>query len=209
LGDAVLSELPLIDVTAVDDGQLLSALFRDYTFLASAYLLEPCDLQWHKNQTYGLGREVLPRNIAIPLVSLARKLGAKPFMEYALSYALYNYRRIDPKQPLEFDNLELIRAFAGTPSERGFILVHVTMVEKSCELVRQTITVLNSVQNRDRSAFNAALKALRSNLQAINMEMETMWARSRTADYNNFRTFIMGIKSQPMFPKGVIYEGVS
>jgi len=28
-------------------------------------------------------------------------------------------------------------------------------------------------------------------------------------DYIKFRTFIMGTKSQPMFPKGVLYEGVS
>ncbi len=96
LGDAVLSELPLIDVTSINDGRLLLALFRDYTFLASAYLLEPCNIQLRKNKTYGLGRAILPKNIASPLVSIANKLEAKPFMEYALSYALYNYKRIDP-----------------------------------------------------------------------------------------------------------------
>jgi indoleamine 2,3-dioxygenase len=36
-----------------------------------------------------------------------------------------------------------------------------------------------------------------------------MWSRSKPSDYMNFRTFIMGIKNQPMFPKGVIYEGVT
>mmetsp|Transcript_37877 Transcript_37877/g.33893 ORF Transcript_37877/g.33893 Transcript_37877/m.33893 type:complete len:224 (-) Transcript_37877:247-918(-) len=39
--------------------------------------------------------------------------------------------------------------------------------------------------------------------------METMWVRSKPEDYNHFRTFILGIKNQPMFPNGVIYEGVS
>ena len=43
-GDAVHKDLPLIDVEPVQDQRLLTALFRDYTFAASAYLLEPCDL---------------------------------------------------------------------------------------------------------------------------------------------------------------------
>jgi indoleamine 2,3-dioxygenase len=63
------------------------ALYRDYTFVASAYLLEPCDLLYRKTGDYGLGRSVLPKNIAVPLVQVAEKIGAKPFMEYALSYA--------------------------------------------------------------------------------------------------------------------------
>jgi indoleamine 2,3-dioxygenase len=36
-----------------------------------------------------------------------------------------------------------------------------------------------------------------------------MWNRSKPAGYTTFRTFIFGITSQSMFPKGVIYEGVS
>jgi len=37
--------------------------------------------------------------------------GFKPFMEYAGSYALFNYRLEDPSRGLEYDNLRLIRAF--------------------------------------------------------------------------------------------------
>lgn len=36
-----------------------------------------------------------------------------------------------------------------------------------------------------------------------------MWAKSKPNEYTSFRTFIMGITSQSMFPNGVIYEGVS
>lgn len=76
-------------------------------------------------------------------------------------------------------------------------------------MVRQTINVLNAAQEKDQESFDSALAALKSNLQDINQEMETMWSRSKNEDYNNFRTFIMGTKNQPMFPNGVIYEGVS
>jgi hypothetical protein len=36
-----------------------------------------------------------------------------------------------------------------------------------------------------------------------------MWTKSKPSDYTSFRTFIMGITSQSMFPHGVVYEGVS
>ena len=36
-----------------------------------------------------------------------------------------------------------------------------------------------------------------------------MWNKSKPRDYKTFRTFIFGIANQTMFPKGVIYEGVS
>ena len=67
------------------------------------------------------------------------------------------------------------------------------------------MNVLNAAQKKDRKSFDSALVALKGNLQGINYEMETMWSRSKNEDYNNFRTFIMGTKSQPMFPNGVIY----
>ncbi|KAF9123839.1 hypothetical protein BGW39_008641 [Mortierella sp. 14UC] len=201
--------LPQYDLSKVEDSELLSALYRDYTFVASAYLLEPCDILYRKTGDYGLGRSVLPKNIAVPLVQVAEKIGAKPFMEYALSYALYNYRRIDKSKGLVWGNLELIRPFSGDPSELGFIISHVTMVSNSGELVKNTMKTLEAAGKHNRPAFNEALSNVVSTYEKINQEMDTMWQRSLPADYLKFRTFIMGTKNQPMFPKGVIYEGVS
>ncbi|CAJ0644159.1 5620_t:CDS:2 [Entrophospora sp. SA101] len=55
LGNVVLNDLPLYDVNDINDQRFLSALFRDYTFLASAYLLEPCDIMFREKKDYGLG----------------------------------------------------------------------------------------------------------------------------------------------------------
>ena len=65
-------------VVADEDGKpdlvAATAIFRDYAFLASAYLLEPCWERWSKDsqQGYGLGRQVLPRNLAGPLCKTAK-----------------------------------------------------------------------------------------------------------------------------------------
>jgi indoleamine 2,3-dioxygenase len=77
-------------VKDIQDTGILNALFRDYTFWASSYLLEPCHHNMIKagdSSSFGLGRDTLPVNIAGPLIAVANKIGAKPFMEYAQSYA--------------------------------------------------------------------------------------------------------------------------
>ncbi len=208
-GTTLLKNLPTYNVSQIQDSRLLSALYRDYTFLASAYLLEPCDLKYRKDGNYGFGRDHLPSNIAIPLCNIAKKINAKPFMEYALSYALYNYKLTDIKKGYTYDNLHLIRSFHGTESERGFIIVHVQMVAYTNRLVSEALNILASSKNKNRRSFNLALFNFECILNDINNMMDTMWNRSYTADYIKFRTFIMGTKNQPMFPNGVIYEGVS
>ncbi len=116
------------------NSHLLAALFRDYCFATSAYLLEPVDRSFRATGLYTQGRDTLPRQLAVPLKKLADKLGHFPYMEYASSYALVNYRCKDPNYQgsagkYSFDNMELIRSFEdASGSERGFILVHVEMV---------------------------------------------------------------------------------
>lgn len=70
LGETVLQELP--DLTAAinkyqDNLPLMNALYRDYSFLASAYLLEPCHERFVKGEPYGLGRQTLPSVISLPI----------------------------------------------------------------------------------------------------------------------------------------------
>lgn len=74
LGDHVQKELPDLS-SAIDlythDLPLMNALYRDYSFLASAYLLEPCHERFMRGEEYGLGRQSLPRCIALPIVKVA------------------------------------------------------------------------------------------------------------------------------------------
>ena len=198
--------VPLYSVEDVTDSATLTALFRDFTFWASAYLLEPCDFNFKNSGAYGLGRDRLPKNIAIPLVEVSKKIGAAPFMEYAQSYALYNWTRKDSSKGLEFSNLDLIRAFENSPHESGFILVHVAMVSHSGKLISSVLNIFEAARIQSRAKFDKGLDELVAVMQEINQVMESMWNRSSAAAYNSFRAYIMGTKNQPMFPRGVIYE---
>lgn len=73
-GEAVDKELPDLSPLIEQhrhDKLLMNALYRDYSFLASAYLLEPCHERHLRGEGYGLGRQVLPRNISLPMVKVA------------------------------------------------------------------------------------------------------------------------------------------
>lgn len=139
--------------------------------------------------------------------------GFKPFMEYAGSYALYNYRLVDPSKGLEYDNLRLIRAFERgldpKSSEAGFVQVHIDMVQNSGPLVEGVIDALDGCASNDRETVNDGFRNVIAAMIKINKVMETMWDKSKPNDYDMFRTFIFGIHKQTMFPHGVIYEGIS
>lgn len=74
LGPTVDAEFP--DLTwAVDRHKdnlpLMNALYRDYSFLLSAYLLEPCHERFMRGEPYGLGRQSLPAVVARPMARVA------------------------------------------------------------------------------------------------------------------------------------------
>ncbi|KGQ05146.1 Indoleamine 2,3-dioxygenase 1 [Beauveria bassiana D1-5] len=224
LGPEVDSNFP--DLTdAMDQYQhnlpVMNALYRDYSFLASAYLLEPCHERFVRGEEYGLGRQTLPKQISHPIARCAEICGFEPFMEYAGSYALFNYRLEDPSKGLEYDNLRLIRAFEHglhhDSSEAGFVLVHIDMVRNSGPLVAgvmksfeaATKTAAGGNVAELRKGLNEGLEDILGAMKKINAVMETMWGKSRPTEYTSFRTFIFGITSQSMFPNGVVYEGLN
>lgn len=74
LGDTILKDLPdLSDHIEKyrDNLPVMNALYRDYSFLASAFLLEPCHMRFVKGEPYGLGRSFLPAQLSLPIVRCA------------------------------------------------------------------------------------------------------------------------------------------
>ena len=98
-------------------------------------------------------------------------------MEYAGSYALFNYRLASPSQGLEYSNLRLIRAFEHglnpQSSEAGFVLVHVAMVKQSGPLVAGTVEALQACEAGDRESFDAGMGKVIDSLKTIKQVMNS------------------------------------
>lgn len=106
-------------------------------------------------------------------------------MEYAGSYALYNYRLLDPELGFTYDNIAPIRAFEHgldrTSSEAGFVLQHVDMVKESPKLVAGAIKALKGAEHAasdgDKQMFKDGLREVVDSLDRINRVMESMRLR--------------------------------
>lgn len=181
---------------------VIQALYRAYTFLASAYTLELSYQQFLIDGNYGKARTVLPSNVAKPLVIVSEKLDVYPFLDYHYSYSLGNYVKNDPSGTLHWKNLNMACKFSGTPDEIGFIMLHVYINELSPALVDGIMKVGKGED------IGANLKRTALTMKEINSRRKEMWAASRHERYNDFRIFIMGIKgNEALYGDGLVYEG--
>src|SRR5919198_5362667 len=72
----------------------------------------------------------IPASLAVPWHHVMKKLGRPPVLSYA-SYALDNWRRLDPTKPIELGNMSLLQNFFGGLDEEWFVLVHVDIEAKA------------------------------------------------------------------------------
>jgi indoleamine 2,3-dioxygenase len=190
-----------------DDIFINQALFRAYSFLASAYLLAPSHFSFQKTKKYGKAHRVLPAQISEPFVLVSKKLDVYPFLDYHYAYSLGNYVKIDDSKGYEWENLAMAAKFSGMDDERGFIMLHVDINQYSPQLVGSILDFINA---KDNHGVNQSLNKCLSSMKSINERRQIMWEASRWKHYNDFRVFIMGIKgNDEIFGDGVIYEGVS
>lgn len=102
--------------------------------------------------------------------------GFQPFMEYAGSYALYNYRLQESKLGLQYNNLRLIRAFEHgldpKSSEAGFVLVHVDMVQNSGPLIDGVVSALDACSDNNREAFDDGMRKVVTAMTKVNKVMD-------------------------------------
>ena len=207
----VVETLPnyLEDVSKESDIRIIQALFRGYSFLASAFTLEPSFQHFRNTGKYGKANNILPPQIAQPFVAVSNKLDVYPWLDYHYAYSLGNYKKIDKKKDHTWSNLEMCVRFSGQPDERGFIMLHVDINQHSPSLVGSVINTLQSLKKNDKSK---ALEHLRENyytMKLMNKRRREMWKASRWNHYNDFRVFIMGVKgNEDLFGKGVTYQGV-
>jgi indoleamine 2,3-dioxygenase len=180
---------------------VLQALYRAYTFLTSGFTLELAYQEFLSSGNYGIARQILPANIAKPLVLVSGKLDVYPWLDYHYSYSLGNYVKKNPAGDLDWKNLDMACKFTGTSDEIGFIMVHVYINEVSPQLVE-------SVMDYGLNKSVTSLQMCGNVIQEMNRRRRDMWTASRHERYNDFRIFIMGIKgNDKIFGPGLVYDG--
>lgn len=196
-------------VKAENDVRVLQALFRGYSFLASAYTLESSFQHYRATGHYGKARNVLPIQIAQPFVAVSEKMDVYPWLDYHYAYSLGNFKKKDEAAGLEWTNLEMCVRFSGQPDEVGFIMLHVDINQHSADLVGSVMETLKAVGEKNLKKAEDALDMNMRTMIEMNNRRKEMWKASRWQHYNDFRVFIMGVKgNDELFGDGVTYTGV-
>jgi indoleamine 2,3-dioxygenase len=166
-----------------------------YSYFASAYLYAK-----HENPATRI-----PKEIAIPLNSIAKRVGRPPILSYA-SYCLTNWRRIDPNKPIELGNIELLQNFSqeAKRDEDWFILVHVDIEAKAADAVNAIdhSKYIFTEDGFDNFSLYRMFERIIKSLQGMNATLARMPEQcSPDVYYRLVRPYIFGFK-------GVEYEGV-
>lgn len=150
----------------------------------------------------------LPAVLAVPWERLSQQMGRPPVLSYA-SYALDNWRRLDPTGPVELGNIVLLQNFLGGIDEEWFILVHVDIEAKAGPALFGIVQALEAARLQQ-------MEHVITNLWKVAGALETMCQTLRRMPercdpyiyYHRVRPYIHGWKDNPALPEGLIYEGV-
>jgi indoleamine 2,3-dioxygenase len=187
---------PVADDWGLDE---FRCAMRTLSFAAHAYVWEDPD--------HPAAR--LPASLARPWYDVARQLGRPPVLSYA-SYALHNWRRLDPQKPIRLGNIVLQQNFLGGLDEEWFVLVHIEIEAEAGPGLMSLVQAQNAAQdNRE----NDVLTGLRILAVAQEAMRETLLRMPERCDpyiyYSRVRPYIHGWKNSPALPDGVMYEGVA
>jgi indoleamine 2,3-dioxygenase len=151
----------------------------------------------------------LPEPLAVPWYEVSQKIGRPPVLSYA-SYALHNWRRLDPDGPIALGNLALLQNFLGGLDEEWFILVHVDIEAKAAPALTAIVQAQKALVQDRKSEVERCLLAIAASMERI---YETLSRMPEGCDpyiyFHRVRPYIHGWKDHPVLRDGLIYEGVS
>lgn len=167
------------------------------SYLGHAYV-------WGENEPSGR----LPAVLAVPWHAVAKSLGRPPILSYA-SYALDNWRRVEPDGPIALGNIALIQNFLGGADEEWFILIHVQIEQQAAAAIQAATQIVNAAATEDASRLTAGLRRMEFALAEMHHTLTRMPEHCLPyIYYHRVRPYIHGWKNHPALPDGVVYEGV-
>lgn len=158
--------------------------FQVYSYLASAYI--------HAPNTHKL--DIIPLQVAIPLVGLAKIVKRPPILAYAL-YTLANWRKIDPNGAIEVENLELLYQFLHKRDAAWFTLIHVEIEAEAAPAIAAIQPMIQAAKQGDSETVLAHLNTFADSLQTMMATLRRMPEQCQPqVYYHEVRPYIMGFE---------------
>lgn len=188
----VLSRVPVVDVerfkTKAEQERALAIL----SVLGHAAV--------HESWRTGSSSSV-PKEIAMPWVSLASKMGRFPVLTYA-SHGLNNWRRLEPNGPIELGNLGVLFNFYGGLDENWFVASHVEIEALAAPMVSAALEAQNAIPKRNVETIGSALITIEETLLKMMGSLQRVRIHcDPDIFFNRVQPFMQGMKN-------VVYEGV-
>lgn len=140
-----IDQLPLLEYPAFDSPAELERAMLLLSTFAHAYVHNPLNPSNH-----------IPAAVAVPWVKVAQTLNRLPIISHA-SLVLNNWRRLDPQQPIQLNNLATLQQFHGGLDESWFYLVTVEIEAVGAKAIP---LILETMQQVEEENFSAATDTL-------------------------------------------------
>ncbi len=150
----------------------------------------------------------IPAKLAVPWHHVMKTLGRPPVLSYA-SYALDNWRRLDPAKPIELSNIVLLQNFFGGLDEEWFVLIHVDIEAKAGPALAGIAQAINAaLEDRTAEVAHALQTVAAAEEQMYNTLLRMPEGCDPYVYFHRVRPYIHGWKDNPALPYGIVYEGV-
>src|SRR5260221_13836223 len=143
-----LEKLPLLETAVLDNERELERAMMLLSYLGHAYV-------WADSKPANF----IPECIAIPWHQVSQQLGRPPVLSYA-SYALNNWRRLDPAGPIALGNIALQQNFLGGIDEEWFVLVHVEIETRAAPAIASILPAQRPVMEYEPCALEPSLHSI-------------------------------------------------
>lgn len=187
------NQLPLLDLGKLKSPAEWRRAMMLYSYLGHAFIWE----DWRQQP-----ENFIPKNIAVPWHQIAKRLGRPPILSYE-SYALDNWRRMNPADPIQLGNIALLQNFLGGLDEEWFILVHVEIEAEAAP----ALASIGPAQEAMKNNTDQLVTFLQTIATSQGRMYETLLRMTENCDpyiyYNRVRPYIHGFVYHP-----VVYEGV-
>ncbi|XP_068424080.1 indoleamine 2,3-dioxygenase 2-like [Clinocottus analis] len=193
-------KMPVLGLHLLRDHRELRLAHLALGFISMGYV-------WQEGQH--APAQTLPKALALPYWLVSNRLGLPPILTYA-DVILANWKLKDHTRDMEIGNLDMIFSFPGGESCRGFCMVSLLVEMAASSGITGALKVMHAIKISDLIAIKKGLVQVTQSLKKMKDTFKLMHNHvDSTVFHGTLRLFFTGWRDNPMFPRGLLYEGVS